>query len=473
MKMRKTLITALVLGACVGTQAFAATAVFQTKEGVMNFALTRQYQYQPNTTVFMNPAPLVYSTKTAKITTTSVIQAISQALYGTPNHFTSKAVLILGKGGEIHGQGYVYNLDHNPELSGFFGTFSPENWKFDSDLNGNVTLDNGRNHHLNYFGTDPSTNFVAAPTGLSEPWGQVWLKDTGQTDPYTDSTLCLNVTYFFTFKVQECYDCLYMNSFVSDSKFKAGVVSGPPCCSPTRTQSGTGTDKYYLTLTFDNTVNNPNLNWYTENNRSNSWENDWYIDLNGEEFPNFGGLFETDDGVTPDALAPGGHDYHPYDTYTLRFTLNGILTYKWTLKNLNSGDAWPDFIGSASYPCDGYGYVAKTCSLIDGSVTITERLVPICDCCSVNGGSDFDEDGVWFEHSRGLYGRVDGFYTDYFGHYHPFNDWIFYHPGFNNNYQDYKEWFEDDITNWDPGVIEEERFFDGKYFAFDLAPLLP
>src|ERR1039457_5539408 len=75
MKMRKKLITALVLGACVGTQAFAAPApaVFQVKQGVINFALTRQYQVQPNTNIFI-PAPLVYSTKTAKIATLNVIQ---------------------------------------------------------------------------------------------------------------------------------------------------------------------------------------------------------------------------------------------------------------------------------------------------------------------------------------------------------------------------------------------------------------
>src|ERR1039458_6790194 len=65
MKMRKKLITALVLGACVGTQAFAAPAPAapQVKQGVINFALTRQYQVQPNTNIFI-PAPLVYSTKT-------------------------------------------------------------------------------------------------------------------------------------------------------------------------------------------------------------------------------------------------------------------------------------------------------------------------------------------------------------------------------------------------------------------------
>lgn len=474
--MRKTLITALVLGACVGTQAFAAAPVaFQVKEGVINFALTRQYQYQPNTNVFI-PAPFVYSTKTAKITSANVIQAISMVLYGTPGHFSSKAVLILGKGAEID----LANWDHNPELSGFFGTFSPDNGQFDADLNGNVTLDNGRNHRINYVHYDingnPDTttysgdpvNGVAAPTGLSQPWGQIWLKDTGQTDPVTGLTLCINVTYFFTLKVQECYDCLYMNSFVSDAKFKAGQINGPPCCSPTFTQGGSGVDKYYLTLNFDNTGNNPHLN-------GNIYQNSWYVDLDTSDyFPNYtGGLFETDDGVTPDALGVGGRNFHSYDQYTMRFTLNGILTYKWTLKNINKTDTWPDFFGSASYPATGYGYVAKVCSMINGTVTIAERLVADSDCCSVINTitlGNYSYNGQ--ELSRGLYGKVDGFYDSNLnnGQYHPFNDEIFYHAGFNNNYQDYKEWFEGDILNWNPSVTDEENFFDGSGV---LAPLLP
>jgi hypothetical protein len=493
MKMRKKLIIALVLGACVGTQAFAAPAVYQTKEGVINFALTRQYQYQPNTTVFI-PAPTTYVTKTAKITSASVIQAISEVLYGTPNHFTPKAVLILGKGAEMQNyyyngaltpststMGYYDNLNHNPELSGFFGTFDPSDWMFDASQNGNVALDNGRNHHLNT--NSVNGEFVAAPTGLSEPWGQIWLKDTGQTDPVTGLTLCVNVTYFFDLQVQECYDCLYMNSFVSDAKFKNGAINGPPCCSPTITQSGSGVDKYYLTLIFDNTANNPHLNY----NQWNDYTNEFYVDLGyyseSFAFPNYnGGLYETDDGVHPDGLDQNeavGVDFHPYDTYTMRFTLNGILTYKWTLKSLNPGDEWPDFIGSATYPATGYGFVSKVCNMIDGTVTIAERLVADSDCCSVIdtitvGGSSYD--GYYL--SRGLYGELDGFYTDYFGRYHAFNDDIFYHPQFNNNYQDYKEWFETDeiepLVGWSPGVVEEEDFFEGGGLSGqNLPPLLP
>ena len=161
--MRKKLITALVLGACVGTQAFAAPAPAapQVKQGVINFALTRQYQVQPNTNIFI-PAPLVYSTKTAKVATLDVIHAISMVLYGAPNHFSSKAVLILGKGAEYQNES-ENNENHNPELSGFYGTFSPSDWQFNALLNGNVALDNGRNHQLNeaaFYYSGASTDYV-------------------------------------------------------------------------------------------------------------------------------------------------------------------------------------------------------------------------------------------------------------------------------------------------------------------------
>ena len=203
---------------------------------------------------------------------------------------------------------------------------------------------------------------------------------------------------------------------------------------------------------------------------------DWYVSLDTSDsfaFPNYnGGLVEQDDGVHPDGLDPLGTDYHPYDVYTMRFTLNGILTYNWTLKQLNKLDQWPDFFGSASYPATGYGYIAKTCCLINGTVTIAERLVADSDCCSVIDSIVIGTDSYsGYELSRGLYGELDGFYTHPVGHYHAFNDEIFYHPQFNNDYQDYKEFFEEDVAGFDPGVVSEEDFFEGS--GMGLPPLLP
>jgi hypothetical protein len=472
--MRKKLITALVLGACVGTQAFAATtATYQVKQGVINFALTRQFQSQPNITNFI-PAPLVYKTSTAKIATVNVLNAISWSMYGIPNQFTSKAQLIFGPGGEVHGD-EIYNLDHNPELAGFFGTFGGPvtsdidaihtEWVFSAANNGNVTLDNGRNHHINYYlTTNPTnaslyvTNYVAAPTGLSEPWGQIWVRDPGQIDPYTGvAPLCINVTFFFCFNVKECYDCLYLNSFISDSTFKQGKISGPPCCSPTFTQGGSGVDHYYLTLNFDNTTNNPNLNWTDDGDEYDFGDAESPLSPYALLFPNFyGGLDPTDNGIVPDALPPGGTDYHNYDTYEMRFTLNGILTYNWSLKLFNSTDVNPDFIGSASYPAYGYGFIAKTCCLINGTVTISESLVPECSCCDVLWTSNSDDNEDYLDSAKGLYGDVDGFYTPFFGHYHPYNNWIFYHTGYDFDYMDFVTWWVEEVL----GASEDEVTYD-------------
>ena len=34
-----------------------------------------------------------------------------------------------------------------------------------------------------------------------------------------DAMVADNVTFFFNFEVVECYDCFYLNSFITDTKF--------------------------------------------------------------------------------------------------------------------------------------------------------------------------------------------------------------------------------------------------------------
>jgi len=99
------------------------------------------------------------------------------------------------------------------------------------------------------------------PVGHMQPWGQVYVKDPGHKDS-SGNPLCENVTFFFDFEVQECYDCFYLSSFISDATFKNnnGTQSGPPCCTSSGFLTGKGTDRYYMTLDFDNTVNNSYLN---------------------------------------------------------------------------------------------------------------------------------------------------------------------------------------------------------------------
>ena len=65
----------------------------------------------------------------------------------------------------------------------------------------------------------------------------------------------------------------------------------------------------------------------------------------------------------------------------MRFTIGGIVTYSWTIKLLNSTDSVPDFVGSATYPAYGYGYIAKTCSLLTGTASFAEKSVKATTCC--------------------------------------------------------------------------------------------
>ena len=122
---------------------------------------------------------------------------------------------------------------------------------------------------------------------------------------------------------------------------------------------GKGVDKYYMTMSFDNTINNPYLNY-------DLWDDIdldeyWYVDVDGlypgynSDFPFYIGY----EGVFPDALS----FFDPIrsgaltlaEPYLMRFTLNGIMTYSWDLKFINTSDLWPDFIGTGTYDVNGYG----------------------------------------------------------------------------------------------------------------------
>jgi hypothetical protein len=204
----------------------------------------------------------------------------------------------------------------------------------------------------------------------------VFVKDTSGHGSVT-SPLCENVTYFFAFSVEECYDCFYMNSFISDATFteKSAQQSGPPCCGTTSTLLGKGKDRYYLTLSFDDSLNNPYLNS----------QSDIYVGVDGVASDAIPG-----DGVIPDSInaLPMTSNYHDpiksllgkSEPYLARFTLNGILTYTWNLKFLNTSDISPEFLGTASYPATGYGFVSLFCELFNGTVTFNEHAVKSA-CC--------------------------------------------------------------------------------------------
>jgi len=86
--------------------------------------------------------------------------------------------------------------------------------------------------------------------------------------------------------------------------------------------------------------------------------------------------------------------------------LNGIVTYSWTLEMVNANDAAADFVGTASYSANGYGFIGLVCSLITGSATFTEKVVKDSGCCdddvpawsmtTLNVANNFTYETGWF-----------------------------------------------------------------------------
>jgi hypothetical protein len=313
----KKILTGVLIVAGLGVQAYAQ----KVKEGTLNFALTRQFENSTNYTA----ASKQWKTATAKVTSATVIQAIGATLGKT---FTASAKLVVEDG----------------DWSGF------------SSTNG-LLLPNGYNA---VDGSIVGSYSPTPPTGKQQAFAYIFVRD---------GTNCVNVSPFFTFQVRECYDCFYLNSFVTDSHFststKTTTVPGPPCCNQitttSTTGSGSGVDKYYFTLSFDNTVNNTKL-----------------------ADAGIAGINPKEDGINPN-VTPSG--YVATDPNILRFTLNGILTYSWTLATINAGSNAIQ-IGSVSYAASGYGFIAKTCNLVSGTVTVSEVSALATKCCSVAAGAN-------------------------------------------------------------------------------------
>ena len=446
MKMRKKLITALVLGACVSMQVFAQN----TKQDTITFALTVQGQSSVSTSTAVNAGywsdpPTHYVTKTTKLTQTDIIKAIGYIMHSNPGYYSSKASLMLVQGDlsgffaidEYLAESYPYHDDYvdydydtdggdaGDLLDGWWDTWADDSTSLSWGSDTFVVLGTGR-----HFDDVPN----GYPPGHMQPWGQIYVKDPANshvTGTTAANPVCENVTFFFALTVQECYDCYYLNSFISDSVFtyKTGTSGGNPCCTTPVNLLGKGVDKYYLTLSFDNTINNHYLNWYfTRNSDDYNW---FYTGNDGWEPDDayYGGI---DIGVTPDGLTPDPYDYvdiirsavgrsYPYE---MRFTLNGILTYKWALTFVNSGDQFADFVGTGSYAANGYGFIALDCSLITGTATFTEKVVKDTGCCddipwydSYNYG---DDGTVWGY--QGWYGPGDRYsYGGWYDDESPFN----------------------------------------------------
>ncbi|MEI6393261.1 MAG: hypothetical protein WCT12_19425 [Verrucomicrobiota bacterium] len=381
--MKKTLITAVALAACAGTQLFAQNA----KEGVITFALTLDQQSSISTSSTLanqglwSQGPQYYKGVLSKRATADVIQSIAYVLHQNAGYYSSKAQLVLVQG-ELGG---FFNLGAtlgganaiDPETDLAQGNnndgFAAPATSFASTIdNINARLATGRHFR-------PGPFIGLWPPGHHQPWGQIFIKDPGKSGYSVTAPLCENVTFFFAITVQECYDCFYLSSFVTDSKFtyqKGGSV-GPPCCTTPVNLAGSGKDRYYMTLTFDNTKNNPYLNDWNDawiGNIGSKW--DGVVGIEGFDMPG--------DGIIPDLLAYDdviASGAGTFNRYVMRFTLNGVLTYTWALKRINTSDVVLDFVGSASYPANGYGFVSLACSLITGSVSIVEKIAKNANCC--------------------------------------------------------------------------------------------
>jgi hypothetical protein len=245
-----------------------------------------------------------------------------------------------------------------------------------------VALANGRHYQVNPINGD-------LPVGHFQPWGQIFIKDPAAKGYSIDAPLCVNVTYFFNLQVHECYDCFYLSSYITDSTFTEKTISqtggGPaPCCTGSAFSAlvGKGKDQYYLTLSFDDTVHNPYLNKASENGLYTGVDG---IGSPGDKSPVAGEeLYGSGDGTRPDglvyvdAIKSGLGSPSPYEA---QITLNGIVSYSWTLGFVNSTDLLPDFVGTATYNANGYGFVQLVCVLITGTATISEKLAASQTCC--------------------------------------------------------------------------------------------
>jgi hypothetical protein len=376
---KTTLAIVAALAAGASTQLYAATTL-KAKEDVITFTLTQSRQESISTSASKENAgdwtqlPFYYKAKmpgsgAPSFVTKNVIQDIAYVLHGNNAYYDPSAVLVLDQG-ELSGFFALIPGDSTASVATANYTDGVLDGTFDDGDNNETYLDlndstesltqafpNGRHDQLN-----PLDGASYEPVGHVQPWGQIWVKDIKKA--HYD-----NVTYFFAISVQECYDCFYMNSFISQATFKLNTKTapqqGPPCCNKTTTSAivGSGKDMYYMTLSFDNTENNPYL--YPDSS--------CYVGVEGllTSIPG--------DGIVPDAL--------PYEDaidsallkdspYEARFTLNGIMTYTWNLAFISGGeDVAPEFVGRGTLAANGYGFIGLYCSLLTGTVNFTERVV--------------------------------------------------------------------------------------------------
>lgn len=449
--MKTSILTSVALAACVGTQVFATGSNVQnTKEDVITFALTTQGQDSVSTSSSVKNAglwsqgPKYYKTVSKKLTQVDIIKAIGAVVHGNANYYSSKAKLVLVQG-ELSGffnispdltESIANPLDTNA-VTGFDGSYTTH----DRD----VVTSIGKGADSSYLRLDTGTHFIPNPVleaaalalgstnpavagwpiGHMQPWGQIFVKDPDRV------VQCENVTFFFAMTVEECYDCFYMNSFISDATFTTKTTtgqSGPPCCTVASSTQifGSGKDRYYLTLSFDNSINNPYLNYTTS------------------AYVGYDGLNDSEvDGITPDSFGTFSDIINFRRTVLepnkIRFALNGIVNYNWSLKMVNTTDIAPDFVGSAKYDANGYGFIGLVCTLLTGSANFSEKVVSVDGCC-LNAPWYGSAISSWYGvgYDNYYYGTDPGYYYSE----SPLNPAVAlsYHTMFNEEYEPYEQY---------------------------------
>jgi len=516
-KMKTTIATAIALAACASTQLFAQNVKQDTI--TFSLTLQGQASVSTSATVAnagnFSQGPLYYKTVTSKFTQVNLLKAISYVMHnGNASFYSSQASLVLVQGelggfwtvGDALAVSYEdfetnnlldgnYNQVEDPNLL----TWSPDGNDYDAqdvffpdadtandqyeyinetfsyldfssrtsisdNVNENAQLDTGR-HFLPVPSADPISTDIPSPiattgeypVGHQQPWGQIYVKDPGHKDSSGDP-LCENVTFFFYLAVTECYDCFYLSSFISDATFKNlnGTQSGPPCCTAPGFLAGHGVDKYYLSLSFDNTIENEALNpaWFTNTDEETPASGAYYY-----EYVGFTGVDVTSkniaspaDGLTPDLLVysdPIRSHLGVSIPYETRFTLNGIVTYTWNLTLVNPTDAAYDFVGTANYDANGFGFIGLVCDLITGTATFSEKIVKDVGCC---------DDTPWWQATPnsafGLRSLESGWYgpgsDDNDGYFNPeideFNPYPYYDIVGGEHYDDL---YSDDLPDQD------------------------
>jgi hypothetical protein len=412
--MRKTLVAALIITAGLGGQAMAQVAPPEalslsnllvepsTKVGLLSVSLNNQamaydkgggkwgVQINPSRGIAPNPArtwdiwsyeylanclgTVTYRSATKQINNKSIINAINQAFRKPASGNTAGGIFVtggspyIGQFGTNTAQLVVINYDNYlkappyppsedlayPDLTvpTSFNALGIPNapWNF-FDVPSTGTAD-GATIALTW----PNQNYISWGKPNPDSEGPQWLGvRVFVIDPKNanENLRCFDVTPFFAIEEAFCSYCWDTADRVTDGSITAGTsVTDPPCAIGGQLcgRKGSGTTKFYWTLKF----NSIGAGWEAPNALL-----EWY-------YWNWLG-FDKAWGETYGTILDEGNINKSTDS--LRFTVNGIATYKWSYKKMSDGFTWP--VGTTSMSSSGFGY-SPLCGVFSGTVSMTD-----------------------------------------------------------------------------------------------------